>query len=69
MAGCIRDAASFRIRRARSFKGRNGSFLEKKNQKTFGPAGFGVDGAKARNEKSFFASFFTKKEALAFFPR
>jgi hypothetical protein len=45
-------------------------FFEKKNQKTFGPAGIGPTGARARRTESFFAarrpgSFFSKKEVLA----
>jgi hypothetical protein len=42
-------------------------FFEKKNQKTFGPAGCGNAGAESRRTKSFFASFFSKKEALTCF--
>jgi hypothetical protein len=39
--------------------------LKKSNQKTFAPAGAGTGRASARKSKSFFASFFSKKEALA----
>jgi len=39
-------------------------FFEKKNQKTFGPAGCGGAVAKARNEQKFFASFFQKRSAF-----
>jgi hypothetical protein len=37
----------------------------KKKQKTSGPAGCGAAAATAPISKSFFASFFSKKEALA----
>jgi hypothetical protein len=40
-------------------------FFEKKNQKTFVTVGCGSDRAKSRRTRSFFASFFSKKEALA----
>jgi hypothetical protein len=41
-------------------------FFEKKKQKTFGPAGIGACGARARRSEVFFASFlFTKKKSLA----
>jgi hypothetical protein len=36
------------------------SFLKKKKQKTFGPAGRDNDVAKARHEQKFFGSFFQK---------
>jgi hypothetical protein len=36
-------------------------FFEKKNQKTFGPAGCGNGDAKAPNEQKFFGSFFQKR--------
>jgi hypothetical protein len=39
-------------------------FFEKKNQKTSGPAGFGIAGATTHRTKNFFASFFMKKEVL-----
>jgi hypothetical protein len=39
-------------------------FFEKKKQKTSAPAGFGAGVATARRTKSFFASFFSKKEVL-----
>jgi hypothetical protein len=39
-------------------------FFEKKNQKTFAPAGVGTGRATAPSKRKFFASFF-KKEALA----
>jgi len=42
-------------------------FFEKKNQKTFGLGGCGPAVAKARRTKSFFASFFSKKEVLSYF--
>jgi hypothetical protein len=41
-------------------------FFEKKNQKTFVPAGCGAVSVTARSNRSFFASFFAKKEALTF---
>ncbi len=44
-------------------KGRKRFFFEKKNQKTFGPAGFGDGIAAARKEQKFFASFFQKRSA------
>jgi hypothetical protein len=40
-------------------------FFEKKKQKTFGPWGRWRGRASARRCKSFFASFFSKKEALS----
>jgi hypothetical protein len=43
-------------------------FFEKKNQKTFGLGGFGPAVVTARSTKSFFASFFSKKEVLSSFP-
>jgi hypothetical protein len=42
------------------------TFLKKSNQKIFGPAGGDNAFATARRTKSFFASFFSKKEALAY---
>jgi hypothetical protein len=41
--------------------------LKKSNQKTFAPGGFGDGLAKAPRSKSFFASFFSIKEALSSF--
>jgi hypothetical protein len=41
-------------------------FFEKKKQKTFGPAGAGTRAPQPAGSRSFFASFFSKKEALAF---
>jgi hypothetical protein len=40
------------------------TFLKKSNQKTFALGGCGYAVAKARRSRSFFASFFSKKEAL-----
>jgi hypothetical protein len=37
--------------------------LKKKNQKTFGPAGFGLGVASAPSKQKFFASFFQKRSA------
>jgi hypothetical protein len=37
-------------------------FFEKKNQKTFAIGGVGQGGATTPRSKSFFASFFSKKE-------
>jgi hypothetical protein len=42
-------------------------FFEKKKQKTFALAGSGSGRARARRSKSFFASFFSKKE-VSYFP-
>jgi len=42
-------------------------FFEKKKQKLSFTASRGRDGARARRSESFFASFFSKKEALACF--
>jgi len=42
-------------------------FFEKKKQKFSFTASYGRDGASARRSESFFASFFSKKEALACF--
>jgi hypothetical protein len=41
-------------------------FFEKKNQKTFGPFYQGRCAAGGPRGKSFFASFFSKKEAFPF---
>jgi hypothetical protein len=41
------------------------SFLKKRTKKLLFTAGFGFDGATPRRNKSFFASFFSKKEALS----
>jgi hypothetical protein len=46
------------------FKESKRFFFEKKKQKTFAPAGVGSGVATTRRSKSFFASFFSKKEAL-----
>jgi hypothetical protein len=43
------------------------SFLKKRSKKLLLTAGRGRAGANARRSKSFFASFFSKKEALTFF--
>jgi hypothetical protein len=40
-------------------------FFEKKNQKTSAPGGCGIGGATAPRSRSFFASFFSKKEVLS----
>jgi hypothetical protein len=40
-------------------------FFEKKNQKTFALGGFGLGIARAPRSRSFFASFFAKKEVLS----
>jgi hypothetical protein len=42
--------------------------LKKSNQKTFAPGGVGDGRANAHKSKSFFASFFSKKEALSCLP-
>jgi hypothetical protein len=42
-----------------------GFFFEKKKQKTFKIGGTGVFPSNAPTTRSFFASFFTKKEVLA----
>jgi len=42
------------------------SFLKKRTKKLLLTAGYGEGVAKARRSKSFFASFFSKKEGLAF---
>jgi len=39
--------------------------LKKRTKKLLFTAGFGFDGATPRRNKSFFASFFSKKEALS----
>jgi hypothetical protein len=44
------------------------SFLKKRSKKLSFTAGFGTAVANARRTESFFASFFSKKEALSFFP-
>jgi hypothetical protein len=49
----------------RNFIIRKRFFFEKKKQKTFCPAGCGEGRANAPRSKSFFASFFSKKEALS----
>jgi hypothetical protein len=41
-------------------------FFEKKNQKTFGPAGCGNADAKSPDEQKFFAYFFQKRSACLF---
>jgi len=46
--------------------GRKRFFFEKKKQKTFGPAGAGNGRANVPRSKSFFASFFSKKEVLTY---
>jgi len=50
-------------------KGRKRFFFEKKKQKTFAYWGRGHLPVHGPQEKSFFASFFSKKEALTFFLR
>jgi hypothetical protein len=42
--------------------------LKKRSKKLLLTAGFGTGSAKAPRSKSFFASFFSKKEALTYFP-
>jgi hypothetical protein len=48
----------------RSKSGIKRFFFEKKNQKTFRPAGCGNTVATARRNQSFFASFCSQKEVL-----
>jgi hypothetical protein len=47
------------------FKEGSASFLKKRSKKLLLTGGLGRAGATARRSKSFFASFFSKKEALA----
>jgi hypothetical protein len=42
------------------------SFLKKRSKKLLLIAGWGDAGARARRSKSFFASFFSKKEGLTY---
>jgi hypothetical protein len=48
------------------FKEASASFLKKRSKKLLLAVGVGACRAGARRSKSFFASFFSKKEALVF---